>query len=172
MKNVLVISDTHLKRPDGLPQKIIEQLNIADLAIHAGDVVTLDVLNGLRDLTKVVAVCGNMDQDAVRNALKTKTTIQIEGLKIGIIHGAGSPNNIEYRIRSEFTDVQIIIYGHSHLPVIDEWDDIIMFNPGSAIDNRFTPQPTFGWMVLDGVRFTGQIISLDGVVLKEVNRVF
>ena len=162
MKKIGVISDTHLRRPDkNLDAFIQKHFHDVDLIIHAGDMVTLDVLDPFIALDKeIIAVCGNMDSPDVQRSYPISRTIGIEGLSIGIIHGWGSPHGIRERIRTSFDNVDAIIYGHTHQAFCAHEAGIFFFNPGSPTDSRFTSSNSIGIIKIDGKKIEGKIISL------------
>ena len=155
-----VISDTHLNIPDGRLEKIVEDyFHDVDLILHAGDIVELDVLDVFRG-KKVYAVSGNMDPDSVREVFPGKRILEIEGRRIGLIHGWGSPFGLEEKIMREFEDVECIVYGHTHRAMNEVRDGILLFNPGSPTDQRFAKHNSVG--ILDvGKEIVGKIIDLD-----------
>ena len=125
-----VLSDTHMRSFGEISQEVIKALSNVDLIVHAGDFVTLGVLEGLRQLAEVKAVLGNMDSAELRTLLPEKELIVIGGKKIGISHGSGSPWGIEHRVRGLFDEVDVIIYGHSHEARNEQIGSILFFNPG------------------------------------------
>ncbi len=127
-----VISDTHAYSGDELPREIVKALSEMDLIVHTGDFVDIEVLKYLQQLGEVKAVRGNMDTADIRKALPQKQIIVIEGKKVGIIHGSGSPWGIEQRISEEFDKVDVIIYGHSHKAQNDVINGVLFFNPGEG----------------------------------------
>ncbi|MBW2544441.1 MAG: metallophosphoesterase family protein [Deltaproteobacteria bacterium] len=158
-----VISDTHLNIPDDRLEKIVEDyFHDVDLILHAGDMVELDVLDVFRD-KKVYAVSGNMDHDSVREVFPGKRILEIEGRRIGLIHGWGSPFGLEEKIMREFENVECIVYGHTHRAMNEVRDGILLFNPGSPTDQRFAKHNSVG--ILDiGKEIVGKIIDLDDSV--------
>lgn len=155
-----VISDTHLKFRDKKLERIIEDhFADAELILHAGDLVRLDILNVFEG-KKVYAVSGNMDSEEVIQTLPSKRIVEIGGHRIGLIHGWGNPSGIEERISREFEDVVCLVYGHTHCPVNERRDNILFFNPGSPTDRRFAPYNSVG--ILDvSETIEGEIIRLD-----------
>jgi putative phosphoesterase len=162
MKRIGVISDTHLAmHDDSLEELAARHFRDVDFIVHAGDLVTLDVIETLAILEHpVIAVCGNMDAPEVRSSYPVSRTITVEEVTIGIIHGWGSPNGIRQRIRSSFTGVDAIIYGHSHQPFSGMESGIFFFNPGSPNDSRFTSGRSVGIMEIQGKAITGAIIKV------------
>jgi len=155
-----VISDTHLNIPDDRLEKIVEDyFHDVDLILHAGDMVELDVLDVFRG-RKVYAVSGNMDHDSVRDVFPGKRILEIEGRRIGLIHGWGSPFGLEEKIMREFENVECIVYGHTHRAMNEMRNGVLLFNPGSPADQRFAKHNSVG--ILDiGKEIVGKIIYLD-----------
>ena len=133
-----VISDTHARYFAELPENLIKALSAVDLIIHAGDIITMDVVTGLETLAPVKGVCGNMDYPEVRVALPDKQIIDIEGKRIGIVHGRGGPSTLELTVMHLFSGVDVIVFGHSHIPVNKVVNGLLLFNPGSARDSYGT----------------------------------
>jgi hypothetical protein len=112
-----VVSDTHLWEPHPEIRKIIEfYFKDVEKIFHAGDFVDRSVAEYLSSQKELIAVCGNMDSEDIRKAFPQKRVIELQGYKIGLIHGGGSPFGIESRIRGEFDEVDVIVYGHTHTP--------------------------------------------------------
>jgi putative phosphoesterase len=147
-----VISDTHATSFDQLPDQILRTLAEVDLIIHTGDFVARDVLDGLKRLGEVKAVAGNMDSEELKRILPEKETLVIEGKRMGIIHGWGSPYGIDDRVGGMFDDVDIIVYGHSHYSQNEMKKGILFFNPGQA-------KNSFGILTI-GQEVSGEIINL------------
>jgi hypothetical protein len=127
-----VISDTHVRSFAELPQNLLTILAKVDLIIHAGDITTIDVIRGLERLAPVKGVYGNMDLPEVRVVFPQQQVIEVEGRKIGIVHGNGGPWMIEERVMQVFPDVDAIIFGHSHEAFNNIIDGTLLFNPGRA----------------------------------------
>jgi uncharacterized protein len=162
MTRIGILSDTHLTRPENLIDEIVEKHFLAvDMFIHAGDMVCLPVLNSLYAMGKPVhAVSGNMDPVEVKSMYPAKKIIEVEGIRIGIIHGWGSPGDIRQRIMGEFSDVGAIVYGHTHQPFCSFEAGIFFFNPGSPTDSRFTKELSVGIIEVDSNIMRGEIIEL------------
>jgi len=147
-----VLSDSHAASFSQLHEKILKALAEVDLIVHAGDFVAKDVLDGLKQLGEVKAVWGNMDSNEIKRILPEKELLEIEGRKIGIIHGRGSPYYIDDRVGNEFIGVDIIIYGHSHYAQNGTKNGVFFFNPGQA-------RSSFGILTI-GAEVSGEIIKL------------
>ncbi|MBL7117405.1 MAG: metallophosphoesterase family protein [Candidatus Syntrophoarchaeum sp.] len=132
---VVVLSDTHAEDLADLPERILEDLEKADLIIHAGDYISKNLLEQLRELGDLKGVHGNMDCDEVKRELPDKDIFEVRGFKIGITHPSegGSPVGLKSRAESKLGEyLDLIIYGHSHKPVNKRAGNTIYFNPGSA----------------------------------------
>ncbi len=149
-----VLADTHMYSFGDIPRKIIDSFSTVDLIIHAGDFITIEVLNGLKQLGEVRAVQGNMDSAEIRSMLPVKEVIEAGNKRIGITHGSGSPWRIEHKVRRIFDQeqVDVIVYGHSHQPQNKVTEGILFFNPGKATNS-------FGILTIEGERVKGEIIS-------------
>ncbi len=154
-----VISDTHLREPHPEFKRTIEfHFKEVEKIFHAGDFVDWSIAEYLTGLKELIAVCGNMDFQDIRRAFPQKRIVEIEGFKIGLIHGGGPPFGIEPRIRGEFDEVDAIVYGHTHTPANHQVRNIYFFNPGSAT-RSFVSQATLGILHL-GKKIEGEIIRI------------
>jgi uncharacterized protein len=144
---VAVISDTHLPRGNrALPAACVERLRSADLILHAGDLVTADVLADLRALgPPVQAVHGNVDDEQVRRLLPSARLVDAGGARIAMTHDAGPAAGRLERLRARFADADAVVFGHSHMPLHERDDSgFQIFNPGSPTDRRRQPVHTMG----------------------------
>ncbi len=154
-----VISDTHLREPDSEFERAI-QFHFRDVEkiLHAGDFVGWAVAEYLSSLKELIAVFGNMDSMEIEKAFPRKRIIELDKFKVGLIHGGGPPFGIESRIRSEFGEVDAIVYGHTHLAANHRVGGIHLFNPGSPT-RSFNKKGSLGILHV-GERIEGEIITL------------
>lgn len=127
---IAVLTDTHVGSLRELPGAMLKALADADLIIHTGDFTETAVLEGLKSLKELKAVSGNMDSRGIQMALPRKEIFVAAGKKIGLIHGWGTPLGIAGRVRGEFDDVEVIVFGHSHTSCHERIRGALMFNPG------------------------------------------
>lgn len=128
MTNLGIISDTHgLLRPEARAA-----LRGSELIIHAGDVGTPDVLEGLREIAPVVAVRGNNDQGAWARELPDDDVVEVEGLFLYVLHDLA-----ELDLDPVAASFKAVIAGHSHHPKIETRAGVTYLNPGSAGPRRF-----------------------------------
>jgi putative phosphoesterase len=127
-----VISDTHARTIAEIPLSILKALETVDLIIHAGDFTHEAVLNGLRTIGQLKAVRGNMDTAEIKRVLPEKDAFEVNGKKIGLTHGSGPPWGIAERVKEQFSEVDIIIFGHSHESCNRYLQGVLLLNPGQA----------------------------------------
>ena len=156
MTRLAIISDTHM--PRGTRRLPVERLRDADLILHAGDLSTVAVLDELEALgPPVFAVHGNVDAPDVRARLPERRIVEVEGVRIGMVHDAGPATRRLERQRAAFPDCAAVVFGHSHIPLHETAPDgFQLFNPGSATDRRRQPRHTMGTAEVRGdgtVRF-------------------
>ena len=146
MSTLVLLADTHVpKRAPDLPPELWAAIDAADLVIHAGDwvdVATLDVLE--RRARRLVAVVGNNDGPALRARLPEVARVEIDGVRIAVVHETGGAAGREARMQAAFPDADVLVFGHSHIP----WDTVApsglrLLNPGSPTDRRRQPVATF-----------------------------
>lgn len=149
MAGVAVISDTHLPRGNRvLPERCVELCRGADLILHCGDVVTLDVWRELRALGPLLeGVQGNMDDDALRELLPRQHVVQVGGARIGLVHVPGPAAGHESRLAARFPGCDAVVYGHTHRPEVTRHGEVWILNPGSPTERRASP--THAMLVLE-----------------------
>ncbi|HLI61588.1 MAG TPA: metallophosphoesterase family protein [Solirubrobacteraceae bacterium] len=163
---IAIISDTHMPRGGRrLPDACRERLAAAEAIVHAGDLCTLAVLEELRTLgPPVTAVHGNVDDAAVRAALPEAAMLSLGERRIAVLHDAGPAAGRLPRMRRRFPGVDAVVFGHSHLPLVETAPDgaFAIVNPGSPTERRRAPTHTMALAELDaagGLRF--EIVALD-----------
>lgn len=150
--SVLLLADTHLpKRAKVLPDPVLRAIDEADVVVHAGDwvdVATLDLLESRA--RRVVGVVGNNDGSDLRARLPEVARVQLDGVRMAVVHETGASMGRAARMDATFPDVDLLVFGHSHIP----WDTVTpggmrLLNPGSPTDRRRQPEATFMRVVLD-----------------------
>ena len=155
-----VIADTHLRGPTpGLRGAVERYFRDVDMILHAGDLITMEVLEAFGD-KEVIAVAGNNDSREVKERLHQEEIIEIKGLKIGLVHGWGFPFGLQRRLEKIIEGADCIIFGHSHWPVNRRRDGILYFNPGAFNGGIFSLwRRSLGLLTIDsGIR--GDIIRV------------
>ncbi len=143
---LLLVSDTHVPlRARRLPDELLREVDRADVVIHAGDWVdtaTLDLLE--RRAPRLIGVYGNNDGAELRARLPEVARVELGGLRFGVVHETGPARGREARCAALYPDVDVLVFGHSHIP----WDSeapggLRLLNPGSPTDRRRQPHRTF-----------------------------
>jgi uncharacterized protein len=153
-----VISDTHgLLRPE-----VFEAFAQVDHILHAGDVGPLQLINDLEALAPVTAVYGNTDGEEVRRRFPQVAMVELDGFDIVVTHGdqLGSPT--PEGLNAAFPQAQIIVYGHTHRPLLTVVDVVVtVMNPGGAGHRRFGLPPSVGILELEpGIPPRGRLLPL------------
>jgi len=149
---VAVISDTHIHgRSRALPSACADRLRAADLIAHAGDwsdMATVELIRGMGP--PVVGVRGNVEEAAVRAALPATAEVEVGGLRIGVIHDGGPAAGRRERLRKRFPGADLVVFGHSHIPLLDASPDgFMILNPGSPTDRRRQPRHSMAEIALE-----------------------
>ncbi len=159
---IAIISDTHMPRGRRrLPSGCVERLRAADLIVHAGDLMTLAVLEELSSYGHVVAVHGNVDDAEVRSVLPESTVLSPDGARLGVIHDAGPAKGRLERMRARFPDADGVIFGHSHIPLHERAEDgFQIFNPGSPTERRRARAHTMGLAQITAGQLCFSLVTL------------
>ena len=152
-----VISDTHNR----LRSEVFQHFEGVERILHAGDVGSPDLLTELEAIAPVTAVYGNTDGFELRDRVVEVAELTLEGRRVVVLHGdqLGSPTPAALRQRHPEAD--IIIYGHTHRPLVEEVGGVLVVNPGSAGAARFGIPPSVGILTLSDSPSV-QLIELDG----------
>jgi putative phosphoesterase len=161
---LVLMTDTHVpRRAKTLPDALWDAVASADVVVHAGDWVAVELLDALEAAApRVIGVWGNNDGADLRTRLPELARAELEGVRLAVVHETGAATGREARCDRLVPDADVLVFGHSHIP----WDAVTpagmrLLNPGSPTDRR--RQPTATWM-------TAEIASgrLTGVALHHV----
>ena len=141
---------------------LLPHLEAADVILHAGDVCTPDVLDLLATFAPVHVVMGNNDVPEVAEWGAPETLeVELEGVRIGMIHDSGQRQGRTARLRRRFPTADLVVFGHSHIPLDETGDGLRILNPGSPTDRRRQPAGTFAVLDLrDGALVEARIEQL------------
>ena len=151
--DVVVLSDTHSPRHwKGCPRSCSPTLEAADVILHAGDVCTPDVLDFLAGFAPVHVVLGNNDGPGVAasGCAPRRSRSSFGGVQVAMIHDSGQRQGRTARMRRRFPTADLVVFGHSHIPMDVTGDGVRVFNPGSPTNHRRQPYGTFGLLELSG----------------------
>lgn len=159
---LVLTADTHVpRRAADLPAALWVAVEAADVVVHAGDWVDIDLLDAvearLRPNQRLVACYGNNDGQALRARLPEVARIELDGLRLAVVHETGPATGREHRCATAFPDADVLVFGHSHIP----WDTttasragsdagLRLLNPGSPTDRRRQPHHTYMTAVVAG----------------------
>ena len=146
MTSLLLLADTHVpKRALDLPAQVWEAVDRADVVVHAGDWVDVALLDALESRARRLVACyGNNDGPALRQRLPEVARAEVDGLRLAVVHETGGKQGREGRCAAAYPDVDVLVFGHSHIP----WDTtaetgLRLLNPGSPTDRRRQPHGTY-----------------------------
>jgi putative phosphoesterase len=161
MTRVAVIADTHLPRGTRrIPDECLRRLERADLILHAGDVVAAAVLDELRELGRVEAVFGNMDEAALRESLPKEVVVEVGGARIGMVHVPGPRAGREVRLAARFPGCAAVVYGHTHVPQVERHEGVWILNPGSPTERRSAPVHSMLELEVEGGEIRSELVTL------------
>jgi len=146
-----VISDTHGR----LPQAVSKVFNNTDLIIHAGDIGDPQIIEALEKIAPVRAVRGNMDMGQWADQLPRNETVKINHKGLHVIHDV-----YHLTINTEMTTCHVVIYGHTHRPLVEKQDGILYVNPGSAVQPRHGYPPSVALLEIKGDTINARLIDL------------
>lgn len=152
-----IISDTH-----GLLRgEVFEHFDGVDHILHAGDVGPLDILTELEAIAPVTAVWGNTDGGAIRARIPEIAELDLGGAAVVVLHGdqLGSPKPSS--AAAAYPDADLVVFGHSHHPVIQPVGRTLAVNPGSAGPPRFSIPPSIAVAEIHEGRVQARLIHLD-----------
>jgi putative phosphoesterase len=143
---IAIIADTHLPRGRRrLPPACLELLAGSDLIVHAGDVMTVGALSEIEAIgPPIAAVHGNVDCAELRRRLPATLELDLDGVRLAVVHDAGPRRERLERLRLRFPEADAVVFGHSHLPLHERDDGFQIFNPGSPTERRRAPRRTMG----------------------------
>jgi uncharacterized protein len=139
---LLMISDTHSRK---LPDEVWAAVDAADVVFHAGDWVDEGMLDALEERAgRLVGVYGNNDGPGLRARLPLVARVGLGGVRFAVVHETGGKQGREKRCAAAYPDVDVLVFGHSHIP----WDTtadtgLRLLNPGSPTDRRSQPHATY-----------------------------
>ncbi|NNC31857.1 metallophosphoesterase family protein [Longimicrobium terrae] len=152
-----IISDTH----GMLRAEVFTVFEGVDHILHAGDIGDLDILTELATFAPVTGVWGNVDTMDIRARVPEVARIELGGVSIVVVHGMqfGSPS--PEKLVREYPDAELVVFGHSHRPLIERVGRTLAVNPGSAGRRRFADPVTVALAEIAGGTVTARLVHLD-----------
>ena len=130
------------------------------MILHLGDVVAASVLDELRELGRVEAVYGNMDEPGLQETLPQRHVVEIDGVRVGMTHIPGPRAGREARLVGWFPDCQAVVYGHTHVPQVEQYEGVWILNPGSPTERRSAPTHSMLELEIAGGHARPSLIAL------------
>ena len=151
---VVVLADTHApRRWKSCPPQVASYLRRADVILHAGDVCTSAVLDEIAQYAPVHAVRGNNDgPDVAAWGAPDVAELDLGGVRVAMLHDSGQAAGRLRRMGSRFPDADLVVFGHSHIPLDQSAGGVRVFNPGSPTDRRRQPRGTLGVLRIEEAR--------------------
>jgi len=174
---IALLSDTHVPTSlSRLPEGLLAYLEGVDAILHAGDLVSLSVVETLSRIAPTTAVAGNMDPPEVAHTLPDHATLRLGGRSIGLMHGhqrhalqdryiglgydAPEMEFFYQAMAAQLPDAEVVVFGHFHAPVVKHWNDRLFVNPGAIVPTH--GRSTFAFLELDA-EVDVQIVELTNV---------
>jgi putative phosphoesterase len=133
----------------------------ADLVLHGGDFVSAEFLEQLRAIgPPVEGVAGNMDEPALKETLPKQRVVEVEGVRIAMLHDAGARAGREARLAARFPECEAVVYGHTHVPQVERFQHLWVLNPGSPTERRSAPVHSMLVLRVKGRRITPELVTL------------
>jgi putative phosphoesterase len=144
-----------------LPGECARLISRADLVLHAGDFVSEQFFEELREIgPPLEAVSGNMDEPALKEALPKQRVVEIDRVRIAMVHDAGPRAGREARLAARFEDCGAVVYGHTHVPQVERFQHLWVLNPGSPTERRGGPVHSMLVLTVRGNRLTPELVTL------------
>jgi putative phosphoesterase len=147
--HLVLLADTHHpRRARDMPDAVWSAIASADLVVHAGDWVSVELLDEIQRRSRRLLACyGNNDGPELRRRLPLVARADLGGLRLAVVHETGPTAGRERRAAADYPDDDVLAFGHSHIP----WDSttpnrrgvLRLLNPGSPTDRRRMPTATF-----------------------------
>jgi len=152
-----LISDTH----GLLRAQVFDVFAGVDHILHAGDVGPAELLTELEAIAPVTAVWGNVDGWDVRQRVKEVAEIELEGVRIVVVHGMQLGSPTPEKVAAAYPHAGLAVFGHSHQPVIRQVGQTLAVNPGSAGRQRFRDPVSVALAEIANGKVTAQLVDLD-----------
>ncbi|MFL5386119.1 MAG: metallophosphoesterase family protein [Longimicrobiaceae bacterium] len=152
-----IISDTH----GLLRAEVFEVFEGVEHVLHAGDVGDAGILDELAAIAPVTAVWGNVDGWELRGRIPEVAQVELAGARVAVLHGMQLGSPTPEKAAAAHPDAALVVFGHSHRPVIRQVGSVLAVNPGSAGRQRFRDPVTVALAEIEGGRVTARLVELD-----------
>ncbi len=163
---ILVISDTHIpRRARSLPAELMPYLHRAEKILHAGDFMDPELLGELASYAPVHAVRGNVDPPELD--LPETLELDLDGVSVAMVHDSGRREGRRGRMKRRFPQARAVVFGHSHIPWLEDRDGLLLLNPGSPTDRRRQPHHTFALLRAGEGEVRAELLALQEIYRGE-----
>jgi putative phosphoesterase len=152
-----IISDTH----GLLRAEVFEAFDGVEHILHAGDVGDPGILDELAAIAPVTAVWGNVDGFDVRKRTTEIAEIELAGARVVVLHGMQLGAPTPEKAAAAHPDATLVVFGHSHKPLIRQVGAVLAVNPGSAGRQRFRDPVTVALAEIVDGSVTAHRVELD-----------
>ncbi len=155
MTRIGVVSDTHFPRfGRALPRALERGLRRAGVTaiLHLGDMTDLLAVSLFEAIAPFDAVAGNNDGEPIRKRFGRRKVVTVEDVRVGMVHGDGKRGTTQQRALAAFDEgeVDVVLFGHSHRPLVARHGPLLIANPGSPTDKRLNPLYSYAILTVDG----------------------
>jgi putative phosphoesterase len=167
---LLLLADTHVpRRAKVLPAVVLEEIDRADVVIHAGDWVDVSTVDEIASRSRLIGCYGNNDGPAVRARLPEVARAELDGVRLAVVHETGPATGRDERMAKLYADADVLVFGHSHIP----WDatastGLRLLNPGSPTDRRRQPFCTYMTASVNTGKITDVVLHRIGPGVPDV----
>jgi len=152
-----IISDTH----GLLRSQVFDVFAGVDHILHAGDVGPADILTALEAIAPVTAVWGNTDGFALRALVPEVAHVELGGVPAVVLHGMQLGSPTAEKAAAAYGGAGMVVFGHSHRPVVRQVGGTLAVNPGSAGPVRFRDPVSVALAEVEDGRVTARLVELD-----------
>jgi putative phosphoesterase len=151
-----IISDTH----GLLRAQVFDVFQGVEHILHAGDVGDPGILTELAAIAPVTAVWGNVDGMDLRARIPEIARLELGGVRIVILHGMQLGSPTPQKAAAAHPDAGLVVFGHSHRPIIQQAGPTLAVNPGSAGPRRFKDPVTVAIAEIENGTVQARLIDL------------
>ena len=94
-----------------------------------------------------------MDEPGLRDELSERRVVEVEAVRIGMVHIPGPRAGREERLIGWFPGCAAVVYGHTHVPQLEQHRGVWILNPGSPTERRRAPRHSLLAVEVMGTRF-------------------
>lgn len=160
-----VLSDTHgsatrVRRPLDPVFDFFRRAGV-ELILHAGDAGHVSILDDLEAIAPIAAVRGNADPLELIEMLPDQVQIEVGSRVVLLLHGHRGKTALRAARAAASPEIDVVVFGHSHKPLIDREGSTVLFNPGSPLERRWNPHFGIGFLRIADSSIEPELILFD-----------